>query len=278
MSRLRCGNFIADTGPNRGTYHDVTCGASLLFPRSVGPRPKGEYRDLFDDLRKQGFNRARVDGEVFGLDSVPSLDRYSKHNIELVIDRIPLKDASRQRIAEAVDTALRFGEGTLLLAYTDIAEVGKHPSLGPALTSVEPSATRKRSGRKKSNDESSASSVQTLETSSTETVSGRILFDPRLDIVFSSSYSCAKCGCSYQPPSPQLLSFNSPQGACQTCEGLGESFTFDPELLVTKPNKSIRNGAIDLIGKQTEMTDGIVVPSLFMQESSRCERGCLSAD
>ncbi|MCU0712100.1 MAG: excinuclease ABC subunit UvrA [Pirellula sp.] len=87
-----------------------------------------------------------------------------------------------------------------------------------------------------------------------ESASSRVVFDPRLDIIFSSSYSCAKCGCSYQPPSPQLLSFNSPQGACQTCEGLGESFTLDPGLLVTKPNKSIKNGAIELIGKQTEMT------------------------
>ncbi len=91
---------------------------------------KGEYRDFFEDLRKQGFNRARVDGEVFTLDSVPTLDRYSKHNIELVIDRIVLSEVSRQRIAEAVDTALRFGEGTLLLAFSDQPATSSPPNQG----------------------------------------------------------------------------------------------------------------------------------------------------
>ncbi|MFN7845181.1 MAG: excinuclease ABC subunit UvrA, partial [Pirellula sp.] len=124
---------------------------------------------------------------------------------------------------------------------------------------AEATAPTKRTTKKKakpndSNDDAGALPPQSVETLPTEAASSRVVFDPRSDIVFSSSYACGKCGCSYQPPSPQLLSFNSPQGACQTCEGLGESFTFDPALLVTKPNKSIKNGAIELIGKQTEMT------------------------
>jgi excinuclease ABC subunit A len=220
---------------------------------------KGEYRDLFDDLRKQGFNRARVDGEVFSLDSVPVLDRYSKHNIEVVIDRIVLKDVSRQRIAEAIDIGLRLGEGTLLLAFSDLSTGAKQPAQESPDEPTKGAAPKKRAAKKKAKSkdgdiDTGASPTQSIDIAASEAPQGRVIFDPRADIIFSSSYACAKCGCSYQPPSPQLLSFNSPQGACQTCEGLGESFTFDPALLVTKPSKSIKNGAIELIGKQTEMT------------------------
>jgi excinuclease ABC subunit A len=177
-----------------------------LFLAPIVRGQKGEHRDLFEDLRKQGFNRARIDHRVYLLSDPPALERQIKHHIELVVDRIAIESSSRQRIAEAVDTALRFGEGTLLLAPMVPGE-----------------------------DDTAA-------------------YNPEEDVVFSTSYACASCGKSYPPPSPQLLSFNSPQGACQECEGLGESFRYDPELLVQLPDKSIKNGAIPLIGKQSEMT------------------------
>jgi excinuclease ABC subunit A len=166
---------------------------------------------------------------------------------------------SRQRIAEAVDTGLRYGEGTLLLAFSDLTATVKHSAQESPSEPTTGTAPKKKPGKKNRNPTNWISKrgeipAQSLEPASNAASQGRVVFDPRADIIFSSSYACAKCGCSYQPPSPQLLSFNSPQGACPTCEGLGESFTFDPSLLVTKPNKSIKNGAIELIGKQTEMT------------------------
>lgn len=238
--------------PNQQTY---------LFLAPIVRGQKGEHKDLFEDLRKQGFNRARVDGTVYLLSEPPSLERLIKHNIELVVDRIPIETSSRQRIAEAVDLAMRFGDGMMLLS----------PSADqPATSSTKKKTATKKAATKPPKKKKAAnydpfedgtkseitsvdadSSVEESASDSTEEVAGN---GATGDIVFSSTYACASCGVSYPPPTPQLLSFNSPQGACSTCEGLGESFTFVPELLVTLPDKSIRNGAIGLIGKQTEMT------------------------
>ena len=93
--------------PNQQTY---------LFLAPIVRGQKGEHKDLFDDLRKQGFNRARVDGIVYLLSEPPALERLIKHNIELVVDRIPIETSSRQRIAEAVDLAMKFGDGMMLLS------------------------------------------------------------------------------------------------------------------------------------------------------------------
>ncbi len=218
--------------------------APFLFLAPVIRGQKGEHRDLFDDLRRQGFNRARVDGQVVLLSSPPDLERHNKHNIELVVDRIVIGQSSRQRIAEAVDNAMKFGEGTMLLSPLTSGVVSK------SATTESVPATKKVSRKKKT----LANSEEVTDANATSANKGLDTSDPSLDIVFSSTYACAKCGLSFPPPSPQLLSFNSPQGACQTCDGLGETFTFTEELLVTDPSKSLKNGAIELIGKSTEMT------------------------
>ena len=199
---------------------------------------KGEHRELFEDLRRHGFNRARVDGQVCLLSHPPTLERQIKHSIELVVDRIAIDQTSRQRIAEAVDNAMKFGEGTMLLSR-----------LKPDASAGTPETPPKKASRKKKRASATAEvengdlANQSLDRS-----------DPSQDIVFSSSYACAKCGISYPPPTPQLLSFNSPQGACKSCEGLGETFTFTEEMLVTDESKSVKNGAIQLVGKSSEMT------------------------
>ena len=208
-----------------------------LFLAPIVRGQKGEHRDLFDDLRRQGFNRARVDGQVCLLSNPPTLERQIKHNIELVVDRIAIGKTSRQRIAEAVDNAMKFGEGTMLLS--PLKEIDSTPS-----GLDEPLSTTTKKGTRKKKTPAKIPDVKQEPDQS----------NPDLDIVFSSSYACAKCGTSYPPPTPQLLSFNSPQGACKTCDGLGETFTFTEELLVTDDSKSVRNGAIGLVGKSSEMT------------------------
>lgn len=77
---------------------------------------------------------------------------------------------------------------------------------------------------------------------------------PNRDVVFSADYACVKCGISFDPPSPQMFSFNSPQGMCLTCEGLGELYSFDPELLLPAPEKSFKKGAISLVGTWKEIS------------------------
>ncbi|MEO6811540.1 MAG: excinuclease ABC subunit UvrA, partial [Isosphaeraceae bacterium] len=165
---------------------------SLLAPVIRGQ--KGEYKDLFDELGRAGYVRARVDGRIVNLADNLALDRQIKHNIEVVIDRLKGGPNVRARLAEAVEAALKRGEGTVIVARDD-----------------------------------------------------------QPDLLLSSHFACPSCGLGFDPPSPQLFSFNSPQGMCLTCDGLGETFSLDPELLVPDPSLSVWNGAIKPLGPAKEL-------------------------
>ncbi|MBM80867.1 MAG: excinuclease ABC subunit A [Planctomycetaceae bacterium] len=165
---------------------------------------KGEYRDLFEDLLKQGFLRARVDGVVVQLIDDLQLDRQMRHNIEVVVDRLIAGTTSRSRLAESIETALRLAGGTLIIA---------------------PSETD--SG--KPNQQSKVESVS--------------------EQLYSSHYACTHCNLSFEPPSPQLFSFNSPLGMCLECNGLGQRHEFVLEHILPDPTLSINKGAFPLIGK-----------------------------
>jgi len=158
----------------------------LLAPKIRGQ--KGEYKDLFEELLQQGFVRARVDGQVVDLSHAPALDRYRRHDIEVVVDRLVLRPDVRPRVAEALETALTAGQGTVIVAPLDGG------------SSTEPTAR-----------------------------------GPRRDILLSAAYACTDCDMSFEPPTPQLFSFNSPQGMCVNCDGLGTRFDFDPALLISDP-------------------------------------------
>ena len=173
---------------------------------------KGEYKDLFEDLLKQGFIRARVDGEVVQLNRELRLDRQMRHDIEVVVDRLAIKKGLRARLAEAVDLALKLGEGTMIIAT---------PSSSP-----ETRTTSKRAGTKRAQRRGTQPG----------------------DLVLSIDYGCSSCGIGFEPPSPQLFSFNSPQGMCLECDGLGEFFSFDPELLIPDASKSFAKGAVEIVG------------------------------
>src|SRR5436305_3569056 len=165
---------------------------SVLAPVIRGQ--KGEYKDLFEDLAKAGYVRARVDGTVFALTDRLELDRQIKHNIEVVIDRLKAGPSGRTRLAEAIEAALKLGEGAVIVAI-----------------------------------------------------------EGKPDLLLSSDYACSSCGISFDPPSPQLFSFNSPQGMCPSCDGLGVRHDFDPDLLVPDPSLSVWKGAIEPIGAVAEL-------------------------
>ena len=172
---------------------------------------KGEYKDLFEDLLKQGFVRARVDGETVSLTDDLRLDRQMRHDIEVVIDRLSVNSKVRPRLAEAIELALKIGKGTLFVEAQPEEPAERQPAR---------KAKRKR---------------------------------PH-DTVFSVEYACTDCGLSFEPPSPQLFSFNSPQGMCYECDGLGRDSTpFDPELLVPDPTPSFKQGCFELIGNWKEL-------------------------
>ncbi len=188
-------------------------------------RQKGEYRDLFEDLRKQGFVRARVDGRVVSLADDLSLDRQMRHNIEVVVDRLTAGPTIRTRLAEAVETALAAGRGNIVVAVSEASASGETiADLGLRIA-----------------DSDELQPIRNPQSA----IRNRL--QPG-DIVLSSLFACTECGLSFEEPSPQLFSFNSPQGMCTTCDGLGEFYGFDPDQLVPEPEKSFAAGAIELTG------------------------------
>jgi excinuclease ABC subunit A len=193
-------------------------GARFLVLAPVVRGQKGEYKDLFADMLRRGFVRARVDGQIVRLSDDLKLDRRIKHNIEIVIDRLKNDAGVRPRLAEAVEQALALAEGSLIVSV----EAGERDRV---------SASR----------------------ASSEGADATPLADGGEDILFSAHYACTHCNRSYEPPSPQLFSFNSPHGMCPECDGLGTCFTFDPELLIPDPSLSFYEGAIPLVGKMRGM-------------------------
>lgn len=172
---------------------------SILAP--LIQQQKGEYKDLFEDLLKQGFLRARVDGRIIQLSDQLQLDRQMRHTIEVVIDRLVAGKVSRARLAESVELALKLANGTLIIA-TEVS--------------------------KKTESSDSEESLQ--------------------DKLYSSRYACTDCGISYEPPTPQLFSFNSPLGMCGECNGLGMRYDFPLDALISKETVSIQKGAFELLG------------------------------
>jgi excinuclease ABC subunit A len=158
---------------------------------------KGHYRDLFEQIAKQGFERVRTDGEIRAIEKGMQLDRYKVHDIEVVVDRLVIKEGVRPRIAQAVEIALGMGGGTL------IAHVLKSP------------------------DE-------------TEVPTG--------DRLFSRHLTAPEDDLSYEDPSPNTFSFNSPYGACPACNGLGVRREIDPDLVVPNPKKTLEEGALAALG------------------------------
>ncbi len=175
----------------------VPAGSQVLILAPVVRGQKGEHADLLDDLRRRGYIRARIDGQVVHLTETPKLGRNNRHDIEVVIDRLTIREGIRARLAEAVENALRVGEGTLIVAPAE----GETPQPGEA--------GEKRDPRRK-------------------VASGEMLL--------SSRYACTVCGIGFDEPSPQLFSFNSPTGMCLACDGMGTQYDFDPELLVPDPS------------------------------------------
>ncbi len=150
---------------------------------------KGEYKDFLNRLKRRGYVRARVDGEMYEIEKIPALERYKKHTIEIVIDRIMMKQGVRKRLADSVEMGLKEADGIL-----------------------------------------------------------SVLINGKETITFSQKLACVHCGISYPESSPRMFSFNSPYGACQTCDGLGTKMEIDPQKVIENPKLSILEGAIKHYG------------------------------
>jgi excinuclease ABC subunit A len=169
---------------------------------------KGEYRKELAEWQKAGFTRVRIDGELHAIEDAPALDKKFKHDIEVVVDRLAVKEGIETRLADSFETALKLAEG---LAYVDLAD-GAVP------------------GRE---DEEAAAGGA---------MKGAGL--PANRIVFSEKFSCPVSGFTIEEVEPRLFSFNAPQGACPTCDGIGEKQLFDPQLVVPNEALSLKKGAV----------------------------------
>ena len=223
-----------------GSIMQIETGTQYEMLAPVVRMQKGEHRDLFTDLLKKGFTRARVDGQMMSLGSEINLDRSKRHNVEVVIDRITAKEGIRSRIAESVESALKIGKGTLIVATedeTDGAEQPAQPDAPDADAELEEAPAK---GRGKAKTKRKSRARKTVTTN-------------QRDRVYSADYACAKCAISFSAPTPQMFSFNSPQGMCPGCDGMGEVFTFDRDMLVSNPVKSFQQGCFDLLGKWKDL-------------------------
>lgn len=146
---------------------------------------KGEYRKEMEDLRRNGFVKVRVDGEIRDLSGEIRLDKQKRHEIDVLIDRIALKEGIAKRLADSLEIACQLSGGIV-----KVEREGHAPTL------------------------------------------------------FSQKFSCLECGFSFPELTPRMFSFNSPQGACPSCGGLGTKHFFDPALIVPDPTLSLREGAI----------------------------------
>ncbi len=161
-------------------------GARLYLLAPIVRGRKGEYKKELQDLKKRGFQRVKIDGTVHDLDEVPDLNKKLKHDIEVVVDRIVVRDGLGNRLADSVETALGLSDGLC---------IAEHAGSGEQVT-------------------------------------------------FSAKFACPVSGFTIDEIEPRLFSFNSPFGACPTCDGLGTTMVIDPDLVVPDESKSLYDGAV----------------------------------
>ncbi|RAJ10652.1 excinuclease ABC subunit A [Chitinophaga skermanii] len=152
---------------------------------------KGHYRELFEQVRKQGYLKVRIDGEIVDLKERLQVDRYKIHDIELVIDRIVVNSESRVRISQSVQKALQMGKGLMFILDSDTNKLAQ----------------------------------------------------------YSKQLMCEDTGISYEEPSPNTFSFNSPYGACPRCKGLGTIYQIDLNEVIPDYSKSIEEGGLVPLGE-----------------------------
>ncbi len=182
----------------------------LLAPVVRGQ--KGEFRDVIERLQREGFVRARVDGELVELTD-PNvrvrLDAKQSHTIEAVVDRLVMEEKVRVRLQDSVETAIRWGSGVIVTLHQL-----------PVVADVSPRKPK-----------STPTNVGGYEEKWIETLHSNRMYSPGT-------------GKSYEKPTPKHFSFNSPNGACPVCHGLGQKMIFDEGLVVPDADKSLESGAV----------------------------------
>ncbi len=196
---------------------------NLLAPIVRGR--KGHYRELFEDIRKKGFSKVRVDGVIIDITPKMQVDRYKIHDIEMVIDRLEITSDIKTRLYQSLQTAMKHGKGTIMVSATSPQPLSEGEGLNAKKT--------KTTSKTKSSDNSPLL---------------RRGAGGEAAVFFSRSLMCPTTGISYDEPAPNMFSFNSPYGACPHCSGLGVVSEVDINKIVPIQKTSIRKGAIAPLG------------------------------
>ncbi len=215
---------------------------------------KGHHQDIFESLVRQGFVRARVNGNVIDLREIKGgpgagplstkEQRFQAHTIEAVIDRIVIKhdDATRQRLADSIELSLKLAEGLVVVSVE-----GRHE--GTEVRRHEGTEARRHEGKKDSPASETRHEKPETRNSPSETLHPKpytLNPSPWSDTLYSEKYACPlHPECSLGELEPRLFSFNSPYGACPTCSGLGTILEFDPQLIVPDESVPVGEGAIE---------------------------------
>ncbi len=200
----------------------------LLAPLIRGR--KGHYRELFDQMRKQGYTKMRVDGEVVDITPEMQLDRYKVHDIELVVDKLTVAKERRERIVSSMQTALKMGNGLIFILDLE-------PPLTSPLTPKGGPKTKKTAESERTDAGMDVGSPLGVRGVSSEVKA------------FSKHLMDADNGLSYEEPNPNSFSFNSPYGACPTCNGLGQINAVDMAKVIPDKKKSINEEGIVPFGE-----------------------------
>ncbi len=188
-------------------------GARLLILSPLVRGRKGTHQAVLEEIRKAGFVRVRVDGQVYELDEEIEMDRYKIHTVEAVVDRLVIRshegaeeaDAARSRLTDSIETALKFGDGYMTVHWMN------PPAAGIGLPQGIDGEKRSAEGR---------------------------------DLHFSEHLACAEHGSVLPEIEPRTFSFNTPHGACPECQGLGGKLEINPDLLIPDCDLSLNEGAI----------------------------------
>lgn len=198
---------------------------TLLAPLVRGR--KGHYRELFEDIRKKGFLKVRIDGDIVDLIPKLQVDRYKIHDIEVVIDRLPVTNDMKVRLSQSVQKSLQIGKGLMFIAAPP-----------------PPKGGIRQAGQLLSKD----NTIQSIGLQGPSF--GGV--GEAVGAVYSRQLMCSETGLSYEEPSPNSFSFNSPYGACPICKGLGTIYQVSIDAVIPDNTKTIQAGGIAPLGEQRE--------------------------
>ncbi|MDP4727493.1 MAG: excinuclease ABC subunit UvrA, partial [Desulfobacterales bacterium] len=192
----RCGDPISPQSIDQivDRIMALPSGNRIIILAPLVDAEKGAYEKLLKRLRKDGFARVRVDGEILDIESIDALDKRKPHSIDVVVDRLVVTEKIHNRLADSLELALALSDGKVSVDMLD-----------------------------------------------------------RGTIRFSEKATCLRCGIGYSEFTPASFSFNSPQGACPRCDGLGTTTEFDPNLIVPNPELSLREGAVAIWANRSTM-------------------------